>query len=109
MHLSTTQLFRKTSLAPAAALCSLLLAAPADAAHRVCTWNTNAVGNWSTASNWSGDCAGTMVPNNGADTFDVTISSGSATLDQDVTIQKLDLQSGTIGGGSDLTLADEFT
>ena len=38
------------------------------------TWNGGA-GNWNTAGNWSGG----VVPNNGADTFNVQIDNGNAT------------------------------
>src|SRR3990167_3810049 len=38
------------------------------------TWNGGA-GNWNTAGNWSG----AVVPNNGADTFNVQIDNGNAT------------------------------
>ena len=53
---------------------TLALQGTSTAVQITATWNGGA-GNWNTAGNWSGG----VVPNNGADTFNVQIDNGNAT------------------------------
>lgn len=65
--------------------------------HFVATWNTDGVGNWTDASRWDTD---PLYPNNGTDTFDAIINSGDAevTLNNDITINTLDMTAGLLTG-----------
>jgi fibronectin-binding autotransporter adhesin len=71
-------------MATIAALASPRIAAAAADFSPV--WN-GGTGNWNDAAQWTP----AFVPNNGAQTFDATVSAGTATLAGNVTIQKLTL------------------
>ncbi len=66
---------------------------PAQAADFSCTSDGSDF-NWITAANWS-SCNG-LFPNNGADTFDATISAGTVTLNSAVAIEDLLLNGGNL-------------
>ncbi len=88
-----------------------LWAGSLPAADVISTWN-NSTGNWSDATRWS---TNPLFPNNGNGgfTFDAIISGGTVTLDQNITIEALALNGGTITGAAatnfTLTLNDLFT
>ena len=65
-------------------------------------------GHWADASHWSSN---PYYPHNGNGglTYDATVTTGSVTLDQDITIQRFTLGGGALGGGSTLTLNDGLT
>ena len=88
----------------------LLLAAalPVNALLYDCTY-LGGTGNWSDPGFWSG--CNSVFPNNNGDTFNATVSTGTVTLDQNITIQAFTLSGGwlTSTGGYDLTLNDTFT
>ena len=73
-------------------LAALVLFAIAPAAHALdCTWISNTVGSWETAANW--DC--NVVPD-GDD--DVTITSGTVTVNADHTVSSFTFRNGTVDG-----------
>src|SRR5437016_11378572 len=86
----------------------LYLAASASstfAANVTSTWNANSA-NWGVASNWTNVPNVAQFPNNGNGglTYDVTISSGTPSLNLNIAIQALNMSGGTIAGNSDLTI-----
>ncbi|MDJ0853283.1 MAG: hypothetical protein QNK04_33370, partial [Myxococcota bacterium] len=94
-----------------AVLACIVLAGRAPAATLTAVWEGNDA-LWGTASEWDID----LVPNNGApdpaDTYDVVVGSGRATLDAtsgNVTIEQLELQGSIDLGGFDLLLQDQLT
>jgi hypothetical protein len=91
-----------------AALLGLLLSIHAPAADQTATWN-GTTGNWSDFTKWN---TNPLFPNNGNGgfTFDAVQSTGTITVDQAITIQKLTMSGGTNkGAGFTLTLNDLFT
>lgn len=67
------------------------------------TW-LNGTGNWTDATQWT---TNPHFPNNGNGvTYDATINNGDVTLDTNITIQRLFLNGGSVGGSSELTLND---
>lgn len=98
------------ALAISFSLIAALLPQVTGAADQTATWNPAAVGNWSDPTKWS---TNPLFPNNGNGgfTFDATQSSGTLTLDQAITIEKLTMSGGVqnTSSGSTLTLNDLFT
>jgi hypothetical protein len=94
---------RSFLLLPATLL--LLLPQPIPAALFDCTYN-GGIDNWSTVSAWSA-CNSTF-PNNNGDTFNATISTGTVTLDQAITIQNF-TSSGSVQGNNNLTITGVAT
>ncbi len=91
-----------------AALLGLLLSVHAPAADQTATWN-GTTGNWSDFTRWS---TNPLFPNNGNGglTFDAVQSTGTITVDQAITIQKLTMSGGTnTGAGFTLTTNELFT
>src|SRR5688572_10146177 len=74
----------------------------AQAADVSSTW-LGGVGNWSDSSQWSSN---PNFPHNGnaGFTYDAMIGSGTVTVDQNINIQRLDLNGGTIDGAAPHTL-----
>ena len=85
---------------------------PLRAADVTSTWNVGA-GNWGVNGNWINAPAIGGFPNNGnggVATYDAVLANGSTiTLDQNTTIQKFTLSSGTLTGGFNLTLNDNLS
>jgi hypothetical protein len=81
------------------------------AADVISTWN-GSTGNWTDATRWSSN---PQFPNNGNGgfTYDAIINSGTLTLDQNITIEALNLTGGTLTCAAatnfTLTLNDLFT
>jgi hypothetical protein len=94
------------ALAPALALALSLLAGGAEAL-TLATWLGGA-GVWSDPASWDSNplypCNG-----NGGETFDVSIATGTATLDLDCEIEAMSLTAGTLDGSFDLTLNQLLT
>jgi hypothetical protein len=91
-----------------AALLGLLLSVHAPAADQTATWN-GTTGIWSDFTRWS---TNPLFPNNGNGglTFDAVQSTGTITVDQAITIQKLTMSGGTnTGAGFTLTTNELFT
>ncbi len=88
----------------------ILLGATAHAANVSSTW-LGGSGNWSAAGNWTNVPFTVNYPNNGNGgfTYDAVINSSSITLDRSITIQKLTLSGGDLGGSSNLTCNDLIT
>ncbi len=63
-------------------------------------------GNWSDPLQWDSN---PNYPNNNSTTYDATINDGTVTLNQDITIQRLFMNGGTLDGSSTLTLNDGLT
>jgi hypothetical protein len=95
-----TQLLRTfaSKVTLAVAIVATLATANAHAADQTATWN-NSTGNWSDATRWS---TNPLFPNNGNGgfTFDAIINGGTATLDQNITIEALTLNGGNISGAA---------
>jgi hypothetical protein len=76
----------------------------AFADHKVATW-LGGTGNWSDPTLWNiGE-----VPNNGVDTYDVYISSGSVSLDIDAMILQLTLGGGSLSSSDKNIVTDSLT
>lgn len=93
-------------------VCSIVLAAltgTAFAADVTSTYVGSAAANWTTG-NWTNLPAAGGYPDNGnggVATYDAVVTTGvTLTLDQNITIQKLTLSSGTITGSFNLTTND---
>lgn len=80
----------------------IALAAVANAA-TLSTWD-GTTGNWTQATRWS---TNPVFPNNnGPNAYDAQIAAGAVTLDQNITINRLQLSGGVIEGNSALTAAE---
>ena len=91
-----------------AALLGLLLSVHAPAADQTATWN-GTTGIWSDFTKWN---TNPLFPNNGNGgfTFDAVQTTGTVTVDQAITIQKLTMSGGTnTGAGFTLTTNELFT
>ncbi|MEA2733729.1 MAG: subtilase-type serine protease, partial [Humisphaera sp.] len=100
---------RTTLLAAAAAI--VALAAPrfaTAAADFSSVWN-GGIGSWNDPAQWTP----ALVPNNGAQTFDASISAGTANLASSVLLEKLNVTGGVIASPSatpfTITANDTFT
>jgi hypothetical protein len=80
---------------------SLAVLAPARA-DITATWD-GTTGNWTDSARWSG---GVFPNNNAPDFYDVMIGAGAVTLNQNITINQLDLGGGTLAGSTPLTLVE---
>ena len=100
-----------TRRAMIAASCAVAIGLPAALAGTTnSSWLSSTTGNWSNAADWNP----ATVPNNNSptsgDLYNVTIGSGTVTLDIDPTIQQLNLSGGIFtGSGTTLTLDDLLT
>ncbi len=92
-------------VAGVACLCTVGFASPTWAATQQANW-TGGTGFWNTPGNWSG----AVVPDNGADTYNVFIDNGDlgtasiVELDADITIDSL-----TIDQGDRLTIVNDIS
>ena len=81
---------------------------PLFAANFTSTW-IGFDGIWGNPNNWSTPDAFGTFPNNGASTYDAVLSnSGTRTLDQNITIERLTLSAGAVIGSGDLTLNENL-
>jgi autotransporter-associated beta strand protein len=90
-----------------AALAGPMAGRSSRAADVTSTW-FGQTGVWGNAGNWNNVPAVSQFPNNGNGgfTYDAVINSGTVTLDRAITIQKLTLTGGTVGGTPTLTLIE---
>src|SRR5687768_7930856 len=100
-------------LAGAGALAAYIGAAgAARAADVVSTFNPGGGSrNWGSSASWSNSPPVNHFPNNGNGgfTYDAVVNTGSLTLDQNITIQKLNWTGGNLFGEADLTLNELLT
>jgi autotransporter-associated beta strand protein len=90
-----------------AALAGPLAGRTSHAADVTSTW-FGQTGVWGNAANWNNQPVVNQFPNNGNGgfTYDAVANSGTVTLNVPITIQKLTLTGGTVGGASTLTLVE---